>query len=434
MQVNVESINQVTKKIMIEIPAERVNSEISKVYSEIQKKAKIQGFRAGKAPLHLVKRTYSDVMQEQVVRNLYEESFFKTLFEHKINPVEKPVVEFEPLEKDSPFKYTIIAEIMPEIELKDYTGLEINREKFVFDPETIEKEIRRMQESMAQLVPVDDENGVEKGQTLTVDYSFTIEGMPEENSNATDAVVDLGSNDILPGLEPQLLGMKTGETREIRITMPETHSNAAIEGKEGCFEITLKEIKRKELPELDDDFAQQCGECQTMAELREKLEEYNKKHEQERIENNLKEKAVQALIVKNPIEVPETMIKRQLGHMLESFKNRLQSQQMSIEMLGLDEEGFYKRFREEAIEKVKGGLLLMNLVNRENIKVEDADLTAKYEKMTYGNPDMLKRVTDYYSSNENARQALKSEIEEEKAIAFLLENAVITEVEPEKKQ
>jgi len=103
-------------------------------------------------------------------------------------------------------------------------------------------------------------------------------------------------------------------------------------------------------------------------------------------------------------------------------------------MLGLDEEGFYKRFREEAIEKVKGGLLLMNLVNRENIKVEDADLTAKYEKMTYGNPDMLKRVTDYYSSNENARQALKSEIEEEKAIAFLLENAVITEVEPEKKQ
>jgi len=270
MQVNVESINQVTKKIMIEIPAERVNSEISKVYSEIQKKAKIQGFRAGKAPLHLVKRTYSDVMQEQVVRNLYEESFFKTLFEHKINPVEKPVVEFEPLEKDSPFKYTIIAEIMPEIELKDYTGLEINREKFVFDPETIEKEIRRMQESMAQLVPVDDENGVEKGQTLTVDYSFTIEGMPEENSNATDAVVDLGSNDILPGLEPQLLGMKTGETREIRITMPETHSNAAIEGKEGCFEITLKEIKRKELPELDDDFAQQCGECQTMAELRRK--------------------------------------------------------------------------------------------------------------------------------------------------------------------
>lgn len=431
MQVRVESINQVTKKISIEIPADKVNSEIEKAFAEIQKKAKIQGFRAGKAPLSLVKRTYGDLMKEQVMRNLYEETLYTALEENKIDPVERPVIEFEPLEKDAPFKYTILAEIMPEVELKDYTGLEITKEKFVFNPENVENEIKRMQESMAQLVPLDESASIESGHTASVDYTFSLEGFPEETSSATDAAIEVGANKLLPGLEEQLIGMKIGETKAIRVTMPEGHRNPEAVGKEGIFEITLKELKRKELPELDDDFARQYGEYETMAELREKLEEYQQKHEQERIENNLRDKAIQALIEKNPLEVPQSMVKRQLDYMLENLKNRLKSQQMSIEMMGLDDEGFRLRFRTEAEEKVKGGLLLMNLVNKENIQVDESDLTQKYEKIAAGNPDMLKRVVEFYSANEKARQAISSEIQEDKAIQFLLDKAVITEVEAE---
>lgn len=434
MQVSVESINQVTRKINVEIPAEKVNAEIEKAFSQIQKKAKIQGFRAGKAPLHLVKRTYQDLMKEQVMRNLYEETLYKVLDENKIEPVEKPVIEFEPVQKDSPFKYSILAEIMPEIELKDYIGLEVIKEKFNLNPENVDNEIKRMQESMAQLVPVDEMASVESGYTASVDYKFNLEGFPEESSSATDAVIEIGANKLLPGLEEQIIGMKLGETKEILVTMPEGHRNPEVVGKEGVFEITLKELKRKELPELDDDFAQQYGDYETMTELREKLQEYQQKHEQERIENNLKDKVIQALIEKNPLEVPQSLVNRQLDYMLENMKNRLKSQQMSIEMMGLDDQGFRLRFRGEAEEKVKGGLLLMNLVTKENIKVEDTDLTARYEKIAAGNPEMLGRVIEFYSGNQKARQALSSEIQEDKAIAFLLEKAIITEVESTEQQ
>ena len=412
----------------------QVNSEMEKAFSEIQKKAKIQGFRVGKAPLHLVKRTYGDLMKEQVMRNLYEETLYKALDDNKIDPVEKPVIEFEPVEKDAPFKYTILAEVMPEIELKDYIGLQITKEKFNLNPENVENEIKRMQESMAQLVPLDETAAVESGHTASVDYDFTLEGFPEESSSATDAVIEVGANKLLPGFEEQIIGMKLGETREIRITMPEGHRNPEVVGKEGVFKIILKELKRKELPELDDDFAQQYGEHETMTELRQKLQEYQQKHEQERIENDLKDKVIQALIEKNPLEVPQSMVKRQLDYMLENLKNRLKSQQMSIEMMGLDDEGFRLRFQSEAEQKVKGGLLLMNLVNKENIKVEESDLTVKYEKIASGNPEMLGRVIEFYSGNQKARQSLSSEIQEDKAISFLLDKAVITEVEAVEQQ
>ena len=418
----------------VEVPAEKVNSEMEKAFSEIQKKAKIQGFRVGKAPLHLVKRTYGDLMKEQVMRNLYEETLYKALDDNKIDPVEKPVIEFEPVEKDAPFKYTILAEVMPEIELKDYIGLQITKEKFNLNPENVENEIKRMQESMAQLVPLDETAAVESGHTASVDYDFTLEGFPEESSSATDAVIEVGANKLLPGFEEQIIGMKLGETREIRITMPEGHRNPEVVGKEGVFKIILKELKRKELPELDDDFAQQYGEHETMTELRQKLQEYQQKHEQERIENDLKDKVIQALIEKNPLEVPQSMVKRQLDYMLENLKNRLKSQQMSIEMMGLDDEGFRLRFQSEAEQKVKGGLLLMNLVNKENIKVEESDLTVKYEKIASGNPEMLGRVIEFYSGNQKARQSLSSEIQEDKAISFLLDKAVITEVEAVEQQ
>jgi trigger factor len=159
------------------------------------------------------------------------------------------------------------------------------------------------------------------------------------------------------------------------------------------------------------------------------MSEYLEKQETERIENELKERVIQALIQKNPLDVPQSMVKRQLDHMLENLKNRLKGQRMSIEMMGLDDDGFRLRFRDSAEDKVRGGLLLMALVEKENITVGDDDLSERYELIASGNPDMLGRIKEYYSSNKNARNSLVSEIKEDKAIRFLLENAVITEVD-----
>lgn len=429
MQVTVEAVNPVTKKVSIEIPAERVDAEIEKAYTGIQKKAKLQGFRPGKAPMQLIRRTYSDAMRDEVMRRFYEQTLFKALDEHKIEPVDSPTIESDILEQGSPFKYTALVEIMPEILLNEYTGFEISKEKFVLNPDNIEGEIKRMQENMAQLVPLDEGAVVEAGHTVSLDYDFSVDGFPEESDTAQDAELEVGAQKMPAGFEEQLIGMKCGEARVIRVALPDGYRNKEAAGKEGVFAVTLKEIKRKELPELDNEFAQQFGDYETMDQLRAKMAEYLEKQETERIENELKERVIQALIRKNPLDVPQSMVKRQLDHMLENLKNRLKGQRMSIEMMGLDDNGFRERFRDAAEDKVKGGLLLMALVEKENITANDDDLAERYEQIAAGNPDMLGRIQEYYASNKSARNSLVSEIREDKAIRFLLDNAVVTEVD-----
>ena len=431
MQVHVEDLSPVQKKITIEIPIERVNNEIDKAYLAIQKKAKLQGFRPGKAPLQLIKRTYSDAMRDDVMRRLYQETLYKALDEHKIEPLDSPAIESDILEQGVPFKYSAVFDVMPQILLSDYTGLIVSKEIYAAKPESIDEELKRMQENMAQLIPLDEGVVVEQGHTVSVDYSVAVEGSPEENSGDQSAEVEIGSNKLIPGFEEQLIGLESGASKEFTLDLPTGGDEADATAKKGIFTVTVKEIKRKELPELDDDFAQQFGEYETMDALRSKMVEYQEKHEKDRIDNEFKERVIQALIEKNPLDVPESMIKRQLDHMFENLKNRLKSQQMSLEMMGLDAEGFRARFRDDAIDKVRGGLLLMALVEKENISVSDEDLTAHYEKIAAGNPEMLERIKDYYSTNKNAKSSIISEIKEDKAISLLIARAVVTEVSPE---
>ena len=431
MQVHVEDISSVQKKITIEIPAERVNEEIDKAYAAIQKKAKIQGFRPGKAPMQLIKRTYSDAMRDDVMRRFYQQTLYKALDEHKVEPLDSPTIESDILEPGVPFKYSAIIEVMPQILLNEYTGLTANKELYVFNQENIDGELKRMQENMAQLIPLEEDAAVENGHTVSVDYSISVEGSPGENSGPQSAEVEVGSGRLLPGFEEQLIGLKTGEVKEFILDLPARDAEVESDAKKGVFTVSVKEIKRKDLPELNDEFAQQFGEYDTIEELRAKMVEYYEKHETERIDNEFKERIIQALIKKNPLDVPESMIKRQLDFMFENLKNRLKSQQMSLDMMGLDAEGFRARFRDDAIDKVRGGLLLMALVEKENISVSDEDLAAHYEKIAAGNEEMLGRIKEYYSSNQNAKNSIISEIKEDKAISYLIDHAVVTEVSAE---
>lgn len=429
MQVQVEEINAVKRKVSVEVPAERVNAEIEKAFAGIQKKATLSGFRKGKAPLQMIKKFYRNVMQDEVMRRLYEQTLFSALDEHKIEPVDAPLIQDMPLvEEGAPFKYAALVEVMPQILLNEYTGLTVQKERYNADAGAVDAEIERMRENMAQLVPVED-GVVEQGQVLTVDYSFSAEGYPEEDSKGQDAQVEVGPGRLLPGLEEGLLGMQIGETKEINVTLPEGQGNADVAGKQGVFTVTLKEIKKKELPELNDEFAQQFGDFETLAEMRTKLAEMREQQEQDRIKTDLKVRMIDALIAKNPLEVPDSMVRRQVEFMLENMKQRLQSQRLSLEMMGLNEEAFKARYWDEAAQKVKGGLLVMALVEKENITVSDDDLEARYVQIAAGNEDMVARIREFYAGQANARNSLVAELKEEKAIAFLLEQAQVTEVD-----
>jgi trigger factor len=428
MQVQIEEINSVKKKISVEVPVDKVNAEIEKSYAGIQKKATLSGFRKGKAPMPMIKKHYRNAMQDEVMRRLYEQTLFPALEEHKIEPVDAPMIDDIALvEEGTPFKYSALIEIMPKILLGEYKGLQVKKERYLADENAVEGEIGRMRENMAQLAPV-EEGTVEKGMVLTVDFSFAIPGYPEEGTSGKAASVEVGPGRLLPGLEEGLIGMSLDETKDITVTMPEDNPNKDIVGKEGVFTVTLKEMKRKELPDLDDNFAQQFGEFENMDEMRIKLAEMREQQEQERINTELKTHIIDALIENNPLEVPDSMVRRQTDFMLENFKKRLNGQNMTLEMMGLDENEFKQRFWGEATQKVKGGLLVMALVEEENIVVEESDLEARYVQIAAGNDDMISRIKEFYASQANARNAMIAEIKEDKAIAFLIENAVITEV------
>ena len=256
MQVSFVDVTDVVTTVSVEIPADQVDTEIEKTYAEIRKQAAIEGFRPGKVPMKLIKSTYSEAMCKEVMQHFYDKTFYKALDEHKISPISIPTVKWDVLKQGTPLKYSAMFEVMPEIRIKDYTGLMVTKEKFLPEPEIIEDEIRRMQLNMAELVPVDDDIVVSNDHTVFFDYSFTVEGYPDMDASAIGAMLEVGvgSGRMLPGFEEQLIGMKCGDSKEIRVPQ-----HAEAEGSEGVFQITVNEIMRKELPELDDELARRCG-------------------------------------------------------------------------------------------------------------------------------------------------------------------------------
>ena len=243
MQIKVESLSTVKKKMSFEIPADRVATEFDKVFDEIRKKASIKGFRKGKVPRSLIEKHYSDVMEQDVVKNLVNDSYFKALADEKIYPVSYPVIDNEDLKKGEPFRYSAVIEVFPEIVVKDFAGLEVSRGKYLFNEEDINRRIEEMRESLAQLKPVADGRPAVRGDFVTFDFEGFVDGVPFENGKGEDYQLELGSGRFIPGFEDQVCGMKVGEEGEIKVTFPQDYGKAELAGKEALFTIKIKEIK-----------------------------------------------------------------------------------------------------------------------------------------------------------------------------------------------
>ncbi len=426
MNVKVEDISSVKKKLSFELPAERVDTEIEKAYLKIGQKAKLKGFRPGKVPRPVLEQHYGPQMEEQVLDRLIKESYFKALVDHQIPAISDPeITETGTLEKGQPFSYEVEVEVRPEVEAKDYTGLSLKKERFEADPQVVESRLEEMRASRAEMEPVDREEA-QKGDFVTIDFEGFVDGTPFEGGKAEDHVLELGSGSFIPGFEDQVEGMKEGEL-EVEVSFPEDYGNKELAGKPAVFKVGLKEIKEKVLPELDDEFAKGFG-LESLAELREKIDESYREQEQKRIEEDLRERLVEALVAVNPIEVPEVMVAGQLDFMLRNLRKRFESQGMSLEMLGLNDESFKAMYRETAVRQVQGSLIMEAIGRQEEIKVEEGEIDGKLEQVAEMSNAPLDAVKKYYAAEE-ARRGLIAQIEEEKVVQFLLDKATIEEVD-----
>ncbi len=427
MNVKIEDISSIKKKLSFEVAADKVDAAMDQALQKIGKTAKIKGFRPGKVPRKVIEQQYAPQIEEQVLTRLINDSYFKALVEHRIAAVSDPeILDNSPIERGKPFSYEAHVEVKPQIEAKDYTGLSLKKERMDADASVIEGRIEEMRSGRAEM-QVSDRDEARTGDFVTIDFEGFLGDEPFEGGKAEDFVLELGSGSLIPGFEEQVEGMKRGENRDVQVTFPENYGNKELAGQPALFKVALKEIKEKVLPTLDDEFAKGFG-LEGLADLREKLTESHNTQEKNRIEGDLRERLVTALIERNPVEVPETMIASQLDYMLGNIRNRLQSQGMSLEMLGMNEDSFRQMYRESAANQVRGSLILEAIARQENLTVDPSEIDGKLEKIAQMSNASIEAVKSYYAKDE-ARRGLMSQILEEKTVEFLLEKSDILEVD-----
>ncbi len=430
MNVKVEEVSSIKKKLIFEVAAEQVDKEIQKAFRKIGKTAKVKGFRPGKVPQSVLEKYYGGQMEQDVLRQLINDTYFKALAEQQIPAVGEPnIVDSSGVIKGEAFTYEAEVEIKPDVNAKDYTGLSLQKEEFVMPEGLVAERLEELLQSRAQLEPTTRKKARE-GDTVVIDYAGRVDGELFEGGQGEDFSLELGSSTFIPGFEDQVAGMKREEERVIEVTFPEDYGQKDLAGQLAQFTVNLKEIKEKTAPKANDDFAKEFG-LDTLADLKKELEEGHRRQETGRVDNDLRERLVQEIIERNPIEVPESMVEKQLQYMYQNIVNRMQSQGMSPEMLGMGWETFQPQYRETAISQVQGSLLLEAIADQEKLEVEDAEIDGKLEEIAAMANAPLDAVKKHYAGSES-KSGLVAQIKEEKAISFLLEKANVEEVPAEK--
>ncbi|MDT8441012.1 MAG: trigger factor [Desulfuromonadales bacterium] len=429
MNVKVEDVSSITKKLTFEVTADQVEKEIARAFQKIGKSAKVKGFRAGKVPKSVLEKHYEGEMQQEVLTKLINDTYFSALDKHDIFAVSDPrIVDAGVISKGEPFSYAAEVDIKPEISVRDYLGIPLQKELYVEDPALVETRLEEMRTSRAS-IEVSERDTAQGGDLVQIDYQGFFDGEAFEGGSAEDYQLELGSNSFIPGFEEQLTGMRRGESKEINVTFPAEYGAENLAGKAATFKVTLHEIKEKVLPALDDEFAGEFG-AESFDELKADLAASHRSREQNRIDSELREQLAKILIERNPFEIPEGMIAAQLNYMYDNIVGRMKAQGLTPEMLGMTPERFREQYRDTASDQVKGRLILEAVGRQEQIAADNDEIDAKLAEIAEMANAPLEMVQKYYAGEES-RKGLLDQIAEEKTLQFLLDKAEITEVPAE---
>ncbi len=427
MNVKVEDISSVKKQLSFEVPAARVDEEIESAYKDLAKTAKIKGFRQGKVPRPVLERHYAASVESQVVERLVSDSYFKALKDEKILAVSGPeITDGGTLEKGKAYTFQVQVEVQPEVEAKDYLELPLKKETFKDDEAVVGARLEEMRLGNAK-VETTDRDEAQSGDTVIFDFEGFINGAAFENGAAENHSLDLGSNTFIPGFEEQLVGMKLGEEGEVAVTFPLDYGKKDLAGQDATFKVKINEIKEKVLPELNDEFAAQVG-LATLEDLRTRIKDSHESQERSRIEQEFRDQLLDVLIDRNTFDVPDSMIQGQLDHMLENLSNRMQSQGMSLEAMGMTPDSFKELYREIAVKQVKGNLILEAIALQESVQIEESEIEDKLEEIAEQHNASKEMVMNFYA-DESKRRGLVAQLAEEKVIHFLTGKANVEMVD-----
>ena len=412
-------------KLSFVIEAEKFDEAIKKVYAKNAKYFTIPGFRKGKAPMNIVEKHYgSEIFYEDAFNELVPEIFEQELKDNDIEAVSRPDIDITQIEKGKDLIFTAVIQTKPEIKLGKYKGIELKKVEYTVKDEDIEHELGHMQEKNARLINVED-RAVEKDDTTVIDFEGFVDGVAFEGGKAEGHELVIGSNTFIPGFEDQIIGMKIDEEKDIHVTFPEEYFSKDLAGKEATFKVKLHEIKKKELPVLDDEFAKDVSEFDTLKELKDSIKERLEEQNKSKAKYETEETAIKKVCEAVQVEIPSGMIETETDNMVKDIEQRLSYQGLSLtqylQMMNKTEAEMRKEFEEQATNSVKTKLVLDAIITAEKIEASEDELKEKVEEMAknYG------RDAEELMKNENFKSYIADSIKTEKAINFVVDNAKI---------
>ncbi|MFA5536919.1 MAG: trigger factor [Bacillota bacterium] len=430
MKATVEKIENSQKMMEVEVENQRLEEAVGRTYRILVKKYNIPGFRKGKAPRNIFEQFVgTDYLYQEAADEILSTVYAEALDENGIDPIDHPELEIVQLEPGKSFIFRAKVTVMPEVTLGQYKGLEITRHLFEINEEQINNQLKSLQEKHARLVTL-DEGEVAFGDTAMIDFEGFLGGVAFEGGKGEDYALEIGSGSFVPGFEDQLVGQKIGEEKEINVTFPENYHGEDLAGKDVIFNVKINSIRRKELSELDDEFAQDVSEFDTLAELKEDLKNKMEEHGVSQGEAWLRDQAVEKAGENAAAEIPQVLVDRQIEAMIGDLERNLQTQGLDLEQYfmytGLSRENLKEEYAEGARKAVLSELVLEAIAKEENIEATDEDLEVEYEKMAERFEQDVQTIKDSFVNN-NRVEGLKYNLALDKTVEFLIENAVITE-------
>ena len=412
-------------KIELTVEAQKFEEAIKKVYFQSAKYFNIPGFRKGKAPLQIVEKYYGkEIFYEDAFNELAPEVLEEAVKENNLEIVSRPEIDITQIEKGKDLIFTAVMQTKPEVELGKYKGIEIPKIEYIVSDEDINHELSHMQEHNSRLISIDD-RPVEKGDITVIDFEGFVDGKAFEGGKAEGHELEIGSNTFIPGFEDQIIGMKMDEEKDINVKFPDEYFSKDLAGKDATFKVKLHEIKKKELPKLDDEFAKDVSEFDTLEELKKDIKEKKEKQNKEKAKYETEEAVIKAVCEDMKVEIPQGMIETETQNMLKDIETRLSYQGLKLEqylqMMGKTAEEVKKEYEPQAIEAIKSRLALEAIVKAEKIEASEEKINEKLEEMAknYG------KTAEELKANENVKNYIKEGIESQEAIEFLVKNAKI---------
>ena len=421
---NTENKNEL--KLTFTVEAEKFDEGMKKVYAKTANYFTIPGFRKGKAPMAKVEKMYgSQIFYEDTFNEIVPEIFEKELKENNIEAVSKPEIDITQMEKGKDLIFTAVIQTKPEIKLGKYKGIELKKIEYNVTDADIDHEIGHMAEKNSRLISVEGKSAVKEHDIAVIDFEGFVDGVAFEGGKAENHELEIGSKTFIPGFEDQVIGMKIDQEKEINVKFPEEYFSKDLAGKDAMFKVKLHEIKRKELPAIDDEFAKDVSEFDTLKELKDSIKEKLEEENKSKAKYELEEEAIKTVCDSVKVEIPSGMVETEIDNILKDIDAKLSYQGMNLEqylkIMGKTEEDVRKEYTEQAQKSVKSRMILEAIVAAEKLEATEEDIVAKINEMAQAYGKDSKELLE----NENLRNYIKDNMKTEKAITFIVDNAKI---------